>query len=143
MADVTAQVHAIVVADEIRQEANGKWLIVGYYTDVKLEKAPGRKPLFIHSVVSGISPGEHDIEILILNIAGKKKMLVPSDRFTCPSPDHVLLFVSELEDFQFPNPGDYQVQVMIDGKKCGDTVFSVAFPWNADAASENTPQAAD
>jgi hypothetical protein len=63
-------------------------------------------------------------------------MSLPADKFNCPSLDHVLLLVSEVEEFKFPNPGDYKIQITIDGEKCGETVFSLNFPTGEDSTAK-------
>lgn len=128
MAKKRPRVNSIIVADEIRQETNGKWLIVGYYTDVKLDKPPAKRSLFVHAAIEDVSPGEHEVSIVVRNFARKKRLKIEGDKFTIPTTENLILYVAELEEFTFPSAGLFSFEIHVDGTKLGETYVNLSFP---------------
>ncbi|HEY0113540.1 MAG TPA: hypothetical protein VGB59_10370 [Allosphingosinicella sp.] len=117
-----------MIADEIRQESNGKRFIIGYYTDVRLEARPPEKSLFVHAAITELSEGEHEASVTLRNMTKKKTLKLEPDRFRSSGPDDIFLLITELQGFTFPSPGTYRVEINVDGVKRGQTYVSLRFP---------------
>src|SRR3954453_10367660 len=133
MPKLIPKVNSIIVADEIRQETNGKWIIVGYYTDVKLEKRPSPRSLFIHAAITRLKKGKHEVSLVLRSLTEKKMLRLTGDKFDSPGPDEIIMYVAELVDFSFPYTGAYRFEINVNGEKRGETFVSVSFPLDEEA----------
>jgi len=119
---------SLVVADEVRHERNGKLLVVGAYTDVTLTRAAEPAPLTIWATITGVPAGDHDIEIAVYDLGGKKKMRPGKDIFQSPGEGTVGHVFILLEEFKFPTSGTYIFRILLDDQRIGEQVVRLEFP---------------
>ncbi len=126
------QCLSILVADSVRQERNGKLLIVGVYTRVKLKERPEPGSLHVFTIVRSIPVGTHDIAIKIIDQTSKKVMITEGPSIEVAAPNELRQMGIEIRDFSFPSSGSYKFQLLIDGNAVGEHIVNIEFPQSDD-----------
>lgn len=129
---------SIVVADDLRQEANGKYLIVGSYLDVRLDYVPEleKRPIFVVSTITGFPEGRHSLRLKITDLNGMRTFEATPDEFESTGEDAVGLFIQEIKDFYFPSIGSYRFSILLGDEELGALTINVWFPTSKVAAED-------
>jgi hypothetical protein len=135
MAKTKPECLSLLVADSIRQERNGKVLLVGVYTNVKLTERPNPGSIFIHAILRSIPKGSHELGISVIDLKNEKQMITEGPDFDSPGPQTLIPLAIEVSEFSFPSSGSYVFQLMLDDKPLGEHIVTIAFP-ETDAADE-------
>lgn len=121
---------SIVVADDIRQETNGKYLIVGSYLEVRLDYVPEqeRRSIFVVSTITGVPAGRHSIRLRIADLNGKRTFEPGPDYYESTGEDAIGFLIQELKDFYFPTVGSYRFSLLLEEEELGALTINVWFP---------------
>lgn len=138
---MTIKCLSLIVCDEVRREVNGKFLVVGMYTDVDFEAQPDDRQITVVASFVGVPTGEHDIELLVADYAAKKSFKTGERKFLSEGENKICLLILEIEDFDFPSSGTYSFTALIDEDPVGSLPITVNFPSeNEEEGSSDKPE---
>lgn len=131
------KVLSTFLAEDVRQEMNGKLIAVGVYTAVTLDAAPGPRTMRIFVTVTDLTEGEHKISAVFHDLTLSRRVVLDPRPFEASGPDEVLPFILEMANFRFPSRGGYYYEILIDGDKAGENYITIDFP---EDSGEDTPK---
>lgn len=119
-------IHALLTADKVIEERNGKKAIIGVFDQINIDTfpSPGIPPWNIYTSIANLSEGDHEFAINIsydvTNVAvfGVSGKLHINDQ---NAPSEVVVPVATM----FPGAGSYTVSLHIDGKEALSRVIRV------------------
>ncbi len=124
-----------VVADIVNMTTDGKINIIGMFDGVFAASAPAVHPsLYIYAQLHArVADGtEHTAQIAVVNADGQE--IVPRSpelplSFGVEGPGRPLIgqLVVHMPHLRFPEFGDYEVQVFVDGRFVGDISISLCY----------------
>lgn len=129
------------MAEELRQEVSGKWIAIGLYTDVTLDKAPDPKTLRIFATATDLSQGTHEVSVVLIDLTHSRKIKLPPRPFEASGPDEIVQLILEMKEFRFPSSGAYRYEILIDRKRAAENYIVVEFPEEEDEAESGEPAA--
>ncbi|MDD5423056.1 MAG: hypothetical protein WC592_08105 [Candidatus Omnitrophota bacterium] len=106
-----------VLCDDVRQENNGKFILIGLFEAINARKFPATH--YALFVVNRWCKGEGTFtqKIRIVNPKDKSVVFQTDEQvFELPDIDRHHTLVSRFNNLVFPNPGKYWVEVLLDNE---------------------------
>lgn len=103
-----------VVCDDVRQEANGKFMLIGLFEAINAKRFPAtHQSLFVANRWCK-GEGSFTQRIRIVNTKDKKIVFQTDDQaFTLADIDGHHTLISKFNNLVFPDPGKYWVEVFL------------------------------
>jgi len=122
-------VQALLTADKVIEERNGKKAIIGIFDRIHIDTFPGTgiPPWNIYTSIANLSEGEHNFAVNIVYNDTSAAIFGASGTLNVNDQDamtEVVIPVSVV----FPGPGAYTVSLHIDGDQCLSRIIRV---WSA------------
>lgn len=108
----------VLMCDEVRQESNGKFLIIGLYTpDMTIPQAPFvLGSLTFLAALESDRPGNFQIRFEIQHLDSGQKVAEGMGAFGVPKPGMGVAPI-QLRNFPIPNAGTYVFSLTIEGQR--------------------------
>jgi hypothetical protein len=117
MIKINPDLQFSVLCDDVRREDNGKFMLLGLFEAISAQKFPAlHHSMFIaNQWVKG--EGAFDQEIFIIN-SRDKSVIFKTDKqhFELPGIDAHHTLISRFANLEFPEPGKYWIEIVLDGK---------------------------
>ena len=106
-----------VLCDDVRQENNGKFMLIGIFEAINAKKFPTTHPELF--VVNRWCKGEGSFTQKIRIMNSKTKAIVfqtDEQPFELADIDRHHTLISRFNNLAFPNPGKYWMEIFLDGE---------------------------
>ena len=109
-------VHALLTADRVIEENNGKKAIIGVFENVNAESFPSQAipPWNIYASIANLSKGKHQIAINLVYDNSSGALFSMSGEIQVSEQGPCVEIVAPVA-VMFPGPGTYTVSLHIDG----------------------------
>lgn len=116
---------AILFADRVIEEKNGKKGIIGTFTSFNSNTFPAIfAPWFIYIAVTNLK-GKHNFSVILSNDELKQVPVSIGGEFESKTPNTVIELVFPIEKAVFPQEGTYLLTFYIDGAEKGQRFLEV------------------
>jgi len=108
-----------VVCDDVRREDNGKFMLLGLFEAISAKEFPATHHTLF--VANRWCKGEGDFTQKIRIVNTKDDSIVfqtDGQGFRLGGIDAHHTLISKFNNLQFPNPGKYWIEVLLDGELC-------------------------
>jgi len=117
---------ALLVADRVISEDNGKKGIIGTFTQFNALQFPARfPPWFVYAAVTNLVD-EHSFSLNVVNDETQQVVFAASGQFRGDRPRKVVELVVPGVNVVFPSPGTYNLLFNIDGQQLGARLLETA-----------------
>ena len=117
---------ALLLADRIVTEDNQKKVIVGTFTQFRVQKVPASlPPWFIYAAVTNLV-GDHSFSLNLVLDSSQQVIFSAGGNVTVDDPRRVVELVIPAPTVVFPEAGTYVVLFNIDGGQLGSRILDVA-----------------
>ena len=117
----------VLLADHAFLSIDKKLNIIGIFENINAARFPVTHPKFV--VVSSIEPSKKEFKMSIVIADGEGRPImdnVPEQNISLPAAiDRNFNFIVEIINSTFPKAGDYEVQILVDGKRIGEVPLKV------------------
>lgn len=116
---------AILFADRVIEEKNGKKGIIGIFTSFNSDKFPVIfAPWFVYIAVTNLK-GKHNFSVILTNTENKQITFSIAGELGSENPNAVIDLVFPIEKAVFPQEGNYLLTFYIDGAIKGQRFLEV------------------
>jgi hypothetical protein len=116
---------ALLIADRVIEEKNGKKGIIGTFTTFNSPSFPvSFPPWFIYAAVTNLA-GEHDFALNLAHARTSQIVVGISGKFNAASAEQVVELVIPVPKAVFPSEGKYDLTFQVDSTPLGARVLSV------------------
>ena len=119
-------IHALLTADKVIEERNGKKAIIGVFDNVNIDTFPshGIPPWHIYAAIANLSEEEHKFAINIVYDDTNQAIYGISGKLNIKDPILPVEIVAQVA-VMFPGAGTYTVSLHIDGEQALTRVIRV------------------
>lgn len=125
-----SRIGTLFFAEDVRDEGNGRHMAVGLYAGIvefSSKKSAKLPSAVVFISIDGLDAGEHSFSIAVRNVSKSKKLDIGGDEFSVDEDNTNYIVVAKLEGMFFPEDGDYEIVVSVDGDEKGIVEFEVKF----------------
>jgi hypothetical protein len=116
---------ALLIADRVIEEKNGKKGIIGTFTTFNAPAFPvSFPPWFIYAAVTNLA-GEHDFALNLVHARTSQIVLGISGKFSAASAEQMVELVIPVPKAVFPSEGKYDLTFQVDAAPLGARVLSL------------------
>ncbi len=117
---------ALVMADRVITEDNGKKGIIGTFTQFHARQFPAFfPPWFLYAAVTNLQ-GDHAFSITVASDESQQVVFSVNGQFSVDDPRKVVELVVPVLHAPFPAAGTYAVIFQVDGEQIGSRLLEVA-----------------
>jgi len=117
---------ALLVADRVISEDNGKKGIIGTFTQFKAPRYPAVfPPWFVYAAVTNLADA-HSFSLNLVNDETQQVIFSAGGQFAVDQPRKVVELVVPMFNVVFPVPGTYNLLFNIDGGQIGSRLLETA-----------------
>jgi hypothetical protein len=117
---------ALLVADRVISEDNGKKGIIGTFTQFNAVQFPARfPPWFVYAAVTNLADA-HSFSLNVVNDETQQVVFSAAGQFTVDQPRKVVELVVPMLNVVFPAPGTYNLLFNVDGQQIGSRLIEAA-----------------
>lgn len=117
---------ALLVADRVISEDNGKKGVIGTFTQFNALQFPARfPPWFVYAAVTNLVD-EHSFSLNVVNDETQQVVFSAAGQFRVDRPRKVVELVVPVVNVVFPSPGTYNLLFNIDGQQLGSRLIETA-----------------
>ena len=117
----------VLLADHAFLSIDKKLNVIGIFENINALRFPVTHPKFV--VVGSIEPSKKEFKMSIVIADGEGRPImdnVPEQNISLPAAaDRNFNFIVEIINSTFPKAGDYEVQILVDGKRIGEVPLKV------------------
>ena len=117
---------ALLAADRVISEDNGKKGIIGTFTQFNAVQFPARfPPWFVYAAVTNLADA-HSFSLNVVNDGTQQVVFSAAGQFTVDQPRKVVELVVPMLSVVFPAPGTYNLLFNVDGQQIGSRLLETA-----------------
>jgi hypothetical protein len=117
---------ALLAADRVITEDNGKKAIIGTFTQFNARQFPAVfPPWFVYAAVTNLA-GPHSFSLNVVNDETQQVVFSAAGQFTVDQPRKVVELVVPMLNVVFPIPGTYNMLFNVDGQQIGSRLLETA-----------------
>jgi hypothetical protein len=117
---------ALLAADRVISEDNGKKAIIGTFTQFNAPKFPAVfPPWFVYAAVTNLDDS-HTFSLNVVNDGTQQVVFSAAGQFTVDQPRKVVELVVPMLSVVFPAPGTYTLLFNVDGQQIGSRLIETA-----------------
>ena len=114
---MATSVRTGLLCDYVITSQDGSLSLVHIFSDLGFTTFPGTYPRFFVVFILSLDQGQHQVQVAILDPAGTPLLSdVQPAALDVELPGAESNLVMDLNNFAFPRPGIYQVQLLVDGR---------------------------
>ena len=120
------QCYALLFADRVIEERNGKKGLIGVFTEFNFPRFPAEVPQwFIYAALDNIGSGKHSFSMNLV-LDEERIVVIPiHGEFEVVEDKDGAEFAFPITQLGFPKPGTYTLTFNIDGHQVGKRILSV------------------
>ena len=123
---MTPQCYALLFADRVIEERNGKKGLIGVFTDFSFPKFPAGIPQwYIYAAIDNIEPGTHSFSMNLAHDPEEIVVIPIHGDFEVKEGKTGAEFVFPITQLAFPKPGDYTLTLNVGGEQVGKRILKV------------------
>src|SRR3972149_9446630 len=116
-----------LIADHAFLSIDKKLNVIGIFENINAARFPVTHPKFV--VVGSIEPSKKEFKMSVVIASGEGRPImdnVPEQNISLPAAaDRNFNFIVEIINPTFPKAGDYEVQILVDGRRIGGVPLKV------------------
>jgi hypothetical protein len=117
---------ALLSADRVITEDNGKKSIIGTFTQFHARQFPAVfPPWFVYAAVTNLAEA-HSFSLNVVNDETQQVVFSAGGQFTVDQPRKVIELVIPMLNVVFPAPGTYNLLFNVDGQQIGSRLIDTA-----------------
>lgn len=117
---------ALLAADRVITEDNGKKAIIGTFTQFNAPKFPAVfPPWFVYAAVTNLAEA-HTFSLNVVNDETQQVIFSAAGKFQVDAPRKVVELVVPMVNVVFPVPGTYLLLFNVDGQQIGTRLLETA-----------------
>jgi len=117
---------ALLAADRVITEDNGKKAIIGTFTQFNAPKFPAVfPPWFVYAAVTNLEDS-HSFSLNVVNDETQQVTFSAAGTFAVDAPRKVVELVIPMVNVVFPAPGTYLLMFNVDGQQIGSRLLETA-----------------
>lgn len=117
---------ALLAADRVITEDNGKKAIIGTFTQFNARQFPAVfPPWFVYAAVTNLAD-EHSFSLNVVNDGTQQVVFSAAGQFKVDQPRKVVELVIPMVNVVFPSPGTYNLLFNVDGEQIGSRLLETA-----------------
>ena len=121
-----ANVHALLFADRVIIENNGKKGLIGVFTSFTFPAFPAQTaPWFVYSVLDNLDKGEYQFTVNVFREPSKQVVFSAGGEFEIEDRSKGMDLILPIPPILLPGDGNYIVEILLDGKVVANRIFRV------------------
>ncbi len=108
--------RSFLIADQVFQQASGKWCIIGVFDRIWATSFPARHPSLGLFIVLGDAVGAYDVKIEFRDSGDRVLNTIEGIKMEVQSPLATVNFGLQTSDLPLPSPGRYFFKLFFNGE---------------------------
>ncbi len=120
-------VHALLFADRVITENNGKKGVIGIFDRFTFSSFPATSPpWFIFFVMDNLSEGRHEFTINLARDPSEEVVFSAAGELNINDPSAGVTLAMPIKPLTFPREGTYCLSVLIEGRRVANRNLTIA-----------------